>query len=228
MKRLFLIFVLSSIALSHDLWIEREGNSYSLYYGHLHPQAGEEKFIKYKPDDVIKFECYDVKGKLILSRFEKSYPAKLKGISCATVYALFSSGYWTKSVEGLKNQPKDKVSGAIESWLSYESVKGIYSWTKALSKPLTEDLEIVPSEDPLNLKVGEKLRFFVFYRGKPLKDVVVAYDEHPIGTTDDDGGVNVRIKHHGLQNISASIREKADGVKADYTVRTANLIFEVK
>ncbi len=227
MKRFFLPLILSSLSMSHDLWVEREGSQYALYYGHLHPVQGEEKFIKYKPEDVLKFECVSSGGKPLQYKFEKSYPARLKG-SCGAVLAVFSSGYWTKSVEGLKNLPKDRVQGAIEGWLSYESVKRIDGWSQELKKPLTDDLEIVPLENPLEAKVGDKLTFAVYYRGKPLKDAVVAYDEKPVGSTDDDGRINIRIKRKGLQLISTSVKEKADGVKADYVVKTANLSFEVK
>jgi nickel transport protein len=227
MKKLLIPLVLSSIAVSHDLWIEKDGNFYVLYYGHLHPKQGDEKLIKYKPEEVLKFECFDVNGKAITSKIERSYPAKLQG-SCGVVFALFSSGYWTKSVHGLKNLPKNQVQDAIEGWLSYESIKRINQWSEAYTKPLEEDIDIVPLENPLKTKVGEKITLAVYYRGKPLKNAVVAYDEHPIGTTDEEGKINIRIKHSGLQMISTSIREKADGVRADYVIKTTNLSFEVK
>jgi nickel transport protein len=226
-KFLIPLLVVWSFAASHDLWIEKEGNRYVLYYGHLHPKNGDEKLIKYKPEEVLKFECLDVSGKAITSKFERSYPAKLEG-SCGVVFALFSSGYWTRSVHGLKNLPKDQVQDAIESWLSYESVKRINLWSEAYTKPLEEDIDIVPLENPLKAKVNEKITLSVYYKGKPLENAVVAYDEHPIGATDEHGRINIRIKHSGLQMISTSIREKADGIKADYVIKTVNLSFEVK
>ena len=42
------------------------------------------------------------------------------------------------------------------------------------------------------------------------------------------GKINVRIKHKGMQIIKASVKEKGDGTKADYVVKTTSLVFEVK
>ncbi|WP_297889872.1 DUF4198 domain-containing protein [Sulfurihydrogenibium sp.] len=228
MKKLLISFLIPfGFCFSHDLWIEKEDSQYILYYGHLHPTQNEERFIKYNPENVLEFECLRSDGKVIRKKFEESYPAKLKG-SCSVVLALFSSGFWTKTINGLKNLPKDEVQGALESWLSYESVKRIDNWSEDLKKPLTQDIEIVSLEDPLRTKVGDKLTLVVYYKGKPLKDIAVAYDEHTIGTTDNEGRINVRIRKNGLQLISTSIKEKADGVKADYVIKTAILSFEVK
>lgn len=52
----------------------------------------------------------------------------------------------------------------IDSWLSIESVKRIDRWGDGLAQPLTGELELVPTHNPLALKVGEKLRVRVFYR----------------------------------------------------------------
>ncbi|HCO38587.1 MAG TPA: DUF4198 domain-containing protein, partial [Aquificaceae bacterium] len=124
--------------------------------------------------------------------------------------------------------PKDRVESPLESWLSYESVKRMEEWSEAFKRPLTEDLEIVPLEDPFNLKLYDKVRLRVYYRGKPVKGVVVLHNNHVVGTTEEDGGINVRIKGKGLQRISTSIKERADGIKADYIIKSTSLIFEVR
>jgi nickel transport protein len=224
---MFLVLFLMAHALAHDLWIEKKDNSYILYYGHTKPKEGEERFLAYNPEKVIKFECYDEGGRLKEARVERSYPSKLYG-QCAVVYGLFSSGYWTKTPEGTKNLPRDRVGNPIESWVSYESVKRVERWPEDSSKPLTQDLEVVLEGRPSELSVGKKFTLRVYYGGKPLKDALVSYKGKTVGATDSEGRVNLRIREEGLQVISASFRERADGTKADYIIRTTTLLFELK
>jgi nickel transport protein len=215
------------LAFSHEPWVEREGNSYMLYYGHLNPKKGEEKFTRYNPENVLRIECFDHFGKSIPLKLERNYPIKFNA-QCYAVYALYSSGYWTKTVYGLTNKPKNETKEPLESWLSYKSVKRVDGWTEAFKKPLTDDLEIVPLNNPLTLNVGDKITLVVYQKGKPVKDATVAYGDKTVGTTDEEGKINVRIKHKGMQIIKASVKEKGDGTKADYVVKTTSLVFEVR
>ncbi len=227
MCRFAFLLLFASIVLAHDLWVDREGDYYVLYYGHLYPSKGESRFLEYNPSDVISFKCFSEQGKLKTSSFERTYPVRLKG-KCAVVYAQIFSGYWSKTITETKPVPKDKARWVMESWQSYESVKRIYTWSEELKKPLTEDLEIVPTEDPFRVKVGDKITLIVFYKGNPVKNTLVYYEETFIGNTDENGKINVRIRHKGIQVIQASFKLKADGVKADYTVITSSLIFTLR
>ncbi len=223
-----LIFaLLLSCVYAHDLWIERNKDRMVLYYGHIKPKEGEESLIKYKVENVLKALCFNGEGKRMEVQIERSYPLSFPA-NCLAYYVLFSTGYWTKTAKGTKNLPKDEVEDPIESWLSYEGVKRLEGWTEAFRKPLTEDLEIVPLENPFSANLYSKISLRVYYKGKPVKGAAVAYQGHLIGFTDREGNINVRIKERGLQKISASIKEKFDGVKADYTVISTNLIFEVR
>ncbi|MEJ5172293.1 MAG: DUF4198 domain-containing protein [Hydrogenothermaceae bacterium] len=225
MRRLFLyLFLFVSISFAHELWIEENENGYILLYGHLKPQLGEDKFVKYSPENVLDVRCFDSQGKDKSVKVERVYPLKIVG-KCDILYILFSTGYWTKTPFGLKNLPKDRVDMPIESWQSFESVKRLNSF---IDTPLTDNLEITPLQNPFSLKVGEKLTVLVTYGKKPLRDVIVSYDGKPIGTTDDDGKINIRIKHTNQQYISTSYKVRSDGVKADSIIYTATLNFEVK
>lgn len=64
--------------------------------------------------------------------------------------------------------------------------------------PLTNHLEITLLNNLKDLKVGDKATFLVTYDKKPLTDVVVTYFEKPIGTTDEEGKINIRIKETGF------------------------------
>lgn len=222
----FITFFIIRILHAHDLWIQKENQHYVLYYGHLNPKENESKLIPYEPQNILRFDCFNKESKLITAKIEKRYPAKLTG-DCDVVFAIFSSGYWTKTIYGLKNLPKNEVEKPIESWLSYESVKKIEVWSENFIKPLSDQLEITALQNPLNKKIGDKITFVVYYKQKPVKDLVVAYHEKPIGTTDEDGKINIRIKQNGLQMISATLKEKGDGIKSDHIIYTTILSFEV-
>ncbi|MFN3870357.1 MAG: DUF4198 domain-containing protein [Aquificaceae bacterium] len=222
-----LIMLFLTFGYTHDLWLEKVGDRIVLYYGHIKPKEGEEGLISYKAENVLKAMCFNKEAKRVEVQIERVYPLSFPA-NCFAYYVLFSTGYWTKTIKGTKNLPKDKAEGPLESWLSYEGVKRLESWTETFKRPLTEDLEIVPLEDPFSVSLNSKISLKVYYRGKPVKGAVVAYQGRVVGSTDEEGNINVRIKEKGLQRISASIKEKSDGLKADYTVISTNLIFEVR
>jgi len=226
---MFIVCFTASGLYAHELWIERADGSYRILYGHRSEGEHKGEIVPYKSGNVLDVKCFDSAGQEIVSDVQKNTPVSFKG-NCAVVYSVFSSGYWTKTVTGTKNISRDKAKTPIYSWYSMESVKRIDAWGEAIKKPLTDSLEIVLLHDPLKLKNGEKLRLLVTFNKKPLENVVVTYDEKPRGTTDRAGRVNLRVRHSGFQMISASYknRNKKPSIKADETIYTANLNFEVK
>ncbi len=229
MKRLILglsLFLCLNNVFAHDLWIEEENGTYKLLYGHKHSSHSGESVIEYKPEYVKYIKCQ--KGHKVEDiSTENKYPITFSK-DCDAVFVMFSSGYWTKTVYGTKNVSKENEKQVVKSWLSFESVKYVKNLTLKAQQPLSDDLEIVPTSDLSKIKTGDKLRLRLFYKGKPAKDVVVAYDDKPRGTTDPDGNINITVKKPGFQVISASVTEKEDGVKTDERIITTNLNFIVK
>jgi len=129
---------------------------------------------------------------------------------------------------GTKNQGKAELFGVLRSWQALESVKRVEAWTERLRNPLSTDLELVFTENPFVLAVGDKLRLTVVSHGEPAQGVTVAYDGDPRGVTGDDGRINLRIRHKGLQLITASLEEPLDSEKADKRVRSTILMFEIQ
>ena len=220
---LALSLMLLAYAQSHDLWIEKEQNTFKLLYGHKHSSHGGDAYMEYKPEFVKSIKCLS-NSKIQEINFEKKYPVQIDA-KCDIAFVVFSSGYWTKTVYGTKNVPKDNEKNVIKSWFSEESVKYIDKYTESCEKPMTENLEIVPLVDVSKLKKGDKIRLQVYYKGKPANNVVVAYGDEPKGSTDEEGKINIRINHDGFQIISASLSEPADGVKADEIIYTTSLNF---
>jgi nickel transport protein len=218
------LLLATAAAQAHDLWLERAGSGYELLYGHRHSGHAGHEIIEYRPDTVKRVACIDATGKVVSQGSAATYPARLAG-DCAAAYALLSSGYWTKTPYGTKNVPKDQVDVAVSSWLSFESAKRIDRWGAALAQPLSQDLELVPLDNPLTLGDGDKLRLLVTFRGQAVAGAVVAYEGKPRGDTGPDGLVNIKIRHGGLQTIEATLRRPLDGKKADEEVHTATLSF---
>ncbi len=223
---LMVCFTASGLS-AHELWLEKGEGTYSVLYGHRAEDGHGTEIIPYKPEEVLEIKCFDHNGRETAVDIQKETPVTMQG-NCAAVNTVFSSGYWTKTPKGTKNIAKDQAGTPIYSWYSLESAKRIDAWSKALERPLTDSLEIVPRNNPLALKKGAKLRLRVFFKGQPLENAVVTYDGKPRGATDREGRVNLRIKHAGFQMISTSHKEKNSSPKADDTIYSTNLIFEAQ
>lgn len=217
-----LVFLLSYAvsALAHDLWVERQGNSRVLQYGHW--GTGE---LPYHPEQVLDATCFSSAGAKIHAEMGYTYPVTLRG-DCTVTWFLTSSGYWSKTPYGTKNLPKGQAGVVIDSWLSMESVKRLDGWATGLAKPLTTALEIVPLADPLKLSAGDKLRLIVFLEGRPAAGVTVAYFGQPRGITDEHGRINVRLQNAGFQLIQASLQRPLNDGMADKLIQSATLQFE--
>jgi nickel transport protein len=225
----FLLFALcapSPPSAAHDLWIEPAEDGYVLLSGHKHSTHGGAESVPYDPAIVRGARCFDERGLAVEAAVTTIYPVHVRG-ACAAVVVSLSSGYWTKTPYGTKNVPRNEAQQPISSWLSLESVKRLNAWSETLAVPLSEELELVPLENPLGLKPGDKLRLLVCEGKKPVAGVAVAYDGETRGETAADGLINLRIRHGGLQIIQATRRTPLQSEKADETVATATLNFEV-
>lgn len=225
MKRIWLLTIFQFfLAWAHELWIERKGEEYVLLYGHLKPDKGESSQLTYTPDKVLSFECLDADGRKLSAEVVSEYPVRLRG-RCQVLEATFSTGFWTKTPEGLKNVPRTEVKNSIESWYSVERVRRLNIWTFRQA-PLTDDLELLLVDNPSDLKPGQKFTVIAFYRNRPLKDAPISHNGRLVGSTDGDGRINLRLRERGIQLIGVSIREKNQSVRADHTLKTFYLMFE--
>lgn len=223
---LFLLGFVASTAWSHDLWLEKEGNSYVLYQGHRHSAHGGADVVPYEPSTARGFTCIDSNGAAKELGAAKAYPAKVTG-DCATLHATFSTGYWTKTAWETRNVPKTGISGVIKSWYSEESLKFVERWTHSSANPVGAGLEITPTANPLQLKAGDKLVVLITDGGKPVAGVPVAYAGDTRGASGADGKVAIRLRQGGLQLLGASLESPLTDGKADVAIRTSSIQFEI-
>ncbi len=226
LRILLLTALFPAMASGHDLWIERNGPLHSLLYGHERSAHEGSKRLEYKPENVQQARCFDPTGQEIRVELGKQYPVTLKG-DCAVSWFLLSSGYWSKTPYGTKNLPKTEAGAVMDSWRSVEAIKRIDRWGAAQARPMTQALELVPTNNPLSLKTGDKLRLRAFYQGKPAANVTVAYFGKPRGVSGADGAVNIRLSETGFQLIQASLETPLDDGKADKTIHSSAMQFEL-
>jgi nickel transport protein len=212
---------------AHDYWIERIGDSYTLYQGHVYSSHKGEERVPYDPAIVKRAACAREEGEVASLDFARTFPVRVSG-RCAAVLMEVDSGYWSQTFTETLQKPKSEVRGALRGWRSEEAVKRIDAWDPHLARPLSTGLEMVPLENPLALKAGDKLRVLVTWRGQPKSGVAVAYAGDARGVTGRDGEVNIRLRKSGVQVLSASFDEPIQEPNADKVVRGTILQFEMK
>ncbi len=218
--------LLCTPAAAHDYWIERVGDDYALYQGHVHSAHKGEDRVPYDPAIVKRVACLRPEGDLAAPGPGRTYPVRVSA-RCAAVLIDASSGYWTQTLAETVQKRKTEVRGALRGWLAEESIKRIDAWTPRVAQPIADGFELVPLENPLALKPGDKLRVAATWRGQPRRGVALAYDGDARGVTGADGQANIRIRRGGVQMLSASFEETAQEPNADKIIRGTILQFEL-
>lgn len=220
-------FFLSRPVLAHDYWFKTQGDDYRLYRGHLFSLHEGKKEVPFDPSIITEARCLQKGSNASQSaEYSDQYPPLIKG-PCLALLVKADSGYWSQTMTGTKNKPKDQLFGVLRSWHSLEVMKLVREWDERLLSSLSDQLELVFTSNPFTLSVGDKLRLVVMLDGKPAAGVSFAYDGKPRGVTGEDGRVTLRIRHEGTQVISASIEQTINSSSADKRVRSTMLTFNI-
>lgn len=220
--------LLAGSAAAHDYWFEpdAEGDGIVLLRGHRYSQHEGNEIEPYLPSMVQGATCTDGSDAARAIAVAPVYPLTLPE-NCAGLHIVVDSGVWAVASDGtIHAQLADDVA-APDSWKSLETIKLIRAWDARLAQPISQELELVPTEDPFALEPGDKIRLLVSLQGKPVEGALVAYDGDLRGVTDAEGYINIRIRHPGLQVIMASVEEDYAGSEAESLIRTATLEFEL-
>jgi uncharacterized GH25 family protein len=147
--------------------------------------------------------------------------------SCVVSSAVFDGGFWSLTPDGEKNLPKNKVPDAVKAWRSKQFAKWIDIRSPLAKEPQGDELEIVPVTDLAKVRTGDKATFRVLLAGKALPGATLAIDHKPLGETDDEGEVRIKIRASAVESVSASYRRSVKTPEADSEVYEASLTFEV-
>lgn len=222
--RTLLLLSFATYAQAHELWIERSGNVHTLAYGHAHSGHEGAKTLEYPAEQVKVASCFNSHGEEIKARRGRGSPVTLEG-DCAASGFVLSSGYWSKTPYGTRNEAK--AGAVLDSWWSSESVKRINRWGSGLARPMFDTLELLPESDPLSLRPGDKLRLIAWHQGGPAAGVTVAYFGKPRGVSDAAGRINIRLQQAGFQRIEASLTQPLNDGRADRAIYSTSLQFEL-
>jgi uncharacterized GH25 family protein len=218
------VLTLSTQAMAHDFWLERQAGAFVLRYGH---RGGEAL-----PLDAAKMRsltCRKDKGRaenLLRSAVASANQLSLTA-TCTVVSAFLDGGFYSLTPDGEKNLPKSKVPDAVKSWRSKQFAKWIDIRSPLSAEAQGDELEIVPVTDLRKAKAGDKATFRVLLDGKPISGAVLSMGHKPLGETDDQGEVRVKIRSSDVESVSISLRRPVKSPDADSEVFEASLTFEV-
>ena len=212
-------------ANAHDVWLERDVQSYTLVYGHVgEPESSE-------PDKVKAVRKFFRSGKFLSEMPERvDDRVVLTPASDVTMITVeYDNGYWTRT-EGIEweNQSKRHFEKFQESSHSVKFNKNMLIWTDQMREPVGMMFEMVPKANPWALNGDQRLSLQVLLRGRPLQDAVVeVHGDDGAYKTDSNGYVTVPINGgHAMQHIAAYHRAPlSEDPDADELSLSANLVF---
>lgn len=213
-------------AQAHDLWLEKTGQQFTLYQGHRHSRHAGAETLAYGHSFVAHARCFDERGGQRPLTVTATAPWSASG-DCTALQVDASSGYWSKTPWETINVPKPEAPGALKSWRSKDTLKRLERWRPAFAQPFGSGLEILPTIDPFVLKPGDKLVVRVVRDGQPVAGAPVAYHGDPRGETDPAGRIAIRLRHAGIQLISASVELPLKDGHADTEILAATLQFDL-
>lgn len=210
---------LASSAHAHRVWVETahthggEILKAELGYGEfpeMSPIASDRLSIFSKPMQLVT-----ANGKENLVRkgsYNYQYQSK-KPVKDGSylVIAEYQPTFWSKNPAGwkqtdMKNMPdatyceQTRMYGKNIVNVGHESAD-----TKIITRPVGQDLEIIPLDNPANIHVGDKFKVRVLYKGEPLPDATVTATFDGFDTSD-------RSKTHKIEAQAFSDKTDDNGV----------------
>ncbi|MCK4618322.1 MAG: DUF4198 domain-containing protein [Desulfobacterales bacterium] len=249
---LSLILVLFCMpASAHFMWINagdytpavKRPVKFTIGWGHafaspvgnvLYKQKGLEKIYMLDPDgNELKIEP--------INEIEFSVKKPLKKEGAYLAVAKRKEGFSTKTTEGHKRQSKKGLKNVIQCNYSGMYAKAVVdvgkSGGKNLTKPVGHTLEIVPLEDPADLREGEYMPVKVLYNSEPLKTELhatyVGFSTENAWAyttkTNKDGIGRIKMLKSGIWLIKVGHKVAyPDPDECDQYSYSATLTFEVK
>ncbi|SPD72908.1 ABC-type Co2+ transport system periplasmic component-like protein [uncultured Desulfobacterium sp.] len=248
----FILCVFSLEASAHFMWLNMkpytiEGGvpvSLTISNDHVFGGPGGEFLPKDSLDRLYGIQP-DGKELKIIPKNEVEYQTEvpLKDDGTYVFVTRAKGGFFSKTAEGYKiGQTKKDLKNVISCTYSEKQAKAIVTIGKGggnvFSKTLGHKLEIVPLENPSNLKEGDFVRLKVIFEGNPLKTYVFATfagfstddSTFAYATKSDENGIaKVKIIKPGLWLVIVKHEVPyPDPAKCDNFSLSSSLTFEVK
>lgn len=215
---------------AHNVWLEpSKQGALELVYGHA-----SEELQEYDPAKIRVVRAYAADGsEQSVSADASSGRMVIKPVAdTAMVNVEFDNGFWTQIAAATwENRSKRHFDKYLDASHSLKYSKNLLRWHDQFKRPAGMTLEVVPLENPLKARPGDKITIQVFYQGKPLPGAgveVLGSDE--TFKTDTHGKAQVALNANagGLQEIAAYYRYEVSGhLDANEIAHAANLVFRL-
>ena len=243
--------VFSMSANAHFIWINAGDYTppiktpvrFTIGWGHdfaspvgsvMYKQEGLEKIYMLDPDgDELKIKP--------INEIDFSVEKPLKKAGAYLAVVVRKQSFYTKTAEGHKRQSKKGLKDVIQCSYSGMYAKAIVDVEKGggknLTKPVGHTLEIVPLEDPADLREGDYMPVKVLYNNEPLS--IEIYATYVGFSTEQAWAYTTKTNKEGMGKIKM-LKSGIWLIKAGHTVPypdpeecdqysySATLTFEVK
>jgi len=211
-RKIGLIVLFSTLSmvqsLAHDFWVDGYNSSVfkaHMGYGHMFPEPEKIAENRVKIFELLVIIDKDLKSTTLKNVGENYQYQGQKALDDGS-YILKSNykpTYWTKDLDGKWHIDKTKkdVKNAqycVQSSMFAKSIINIANDTNDfVTKPIGQNLEIVPLDNPSNFKVGVPFKVKVLLDGKPAKTIELK------GTF--DGFLKEQFAFYGRTNLKGEI-----------------------
>lgn len=235
-------------ALAHFLWLSpsefmpKQGNHLKMYVclGHRFPL---EDF--FNTNRVTGLELYGPQGKAVKVPVLNDFMFQTEALSQPGVYLAATEkkpGFFTTLTKGFARKPKPGLEGIKKCSQFLYIMKTVVVVGQGgqgdVSRRLGQSLELVPLDNPAQLKPGDFMRIQVLLKGKPLRGAFVyaTYagfsDSGAFAYTnqaDRDGIFTLRVLHPGIWLVYVKHEEPyPDPKMCDLLQYNSSLTFVVK
>lgn len=222
MKNTMLAALLLGVALpaaAHEVWVNADHThggeilKAQLGYGHypeFEPIAADRLHIFPQP-----LQLHTPDGKINLVQRGQNFEFQTEKPVADGSYILsgqYRPTFWSRNADGWKQQNMTQMRDAQyceQTSMFGKSIVNVGHDSAAksfISRPLGHMLELVPLENPANLRVGEPFPVRVLFNGEPLPDATV------VATFDGFTHRDPADKSHRLEAQAFSDTTRADGV----------------
>ncbi len=220
-------WLLGGHAWAHDFWLMPQAGMLELHRGHRHSDHGGAKDVPFGREAIVGAWCRRDGLVKSVSPLNDAYPFRFDS-DCDVLTVVVDSGIWTQTLTGIEHKSADEVSIPIKSWRAVESVTYVRAGMNMPQPVAPKGMSLVFRKAPHDLSVGDKVRLKALLHGAPASGALVAYEGRTRGETDEAGRINLRIRHEGVQTISASYKDYRDPAPGTrYTLHAATLHFTV-
>ncbi|WP_418184991.1 DUF4198 domain-containing protein [Aliarcobacter vitoriensis] len=248
-KKLGLVVIFTTLStvqsLAHDFWVDGYNSSTfkaTLGYGHdfTPEKIAEDRVSIFEPLVLID---KDLKSTTLKNEGENYQYVSKKALDDGSyiLKGTYKPTLWTKTSDNKWHIGKTKKDFENAQYCQQTSMfaKNIVNIgndkSDFVTKPIGQNLEIIPLDNPANFKVGVPFKIQVLLDGKPAKTVEVkgTFDGFPsnkfafLGTTDLKGEIEITALRSGKWILMTKSKKAYENDTCDEVAYSASLTFQV-